>query len=209
MTDRSTPNPEPAPTRDDLVARIDLMEAMIAEGRQATCHFGWIFVLWGLVDIFGMVLEWEHPDHAWNWPLAIGLGIVLQFIGFTLRRRSRGVCRPNTQSRAISAIWGMMGATLILFCFTAIFTHQAGGSGYLAAIFMTIGLAHTASGIVLRWPVQFFVGVLFWAGGLACFFVDGIWFLYIFGVEMLFGMIFFGFYAMWLERREGMKGACA
>jgi hypothetical protein len=193
--------PNPAPDRDDIVARLDLMEAMIAEGRHATCQFGWIFILWGLVDLFGMALEW-HRDHPWNWPLAIGLGMAIQFAGFRLRRRSRGVCSPNTQSRAISAIWGMMGATLCLFCFTAIFTHQAWSAGYLAAIFMTIGLAHAASAIILRWGVQFAVAVLFWAGGVACFFVnDGRWFLYIFGVEMLFGMILFGIYAMILERR--------
>lgn len=198
----STPEPNATPDRDDIVGRLNLMEAMIAEGRHATCQFGWIFILWGLVDISGMVLEWEHPNHNWNWPLVITLGMVIQFTGFRLRRRSRGVCRPNTQSRAISAIWGMMGATLVLFCFTAIFTHQAWSAGYLAAIFMTIGMAHTASAIILRWGVQFAVGVLFWAGGLACFFVrDGSWFLYIFGAEMLVGMILFGIYAMILERR--------
>ncbi|HXE08763.1 MAG TPA: hypothetical protein VN612_12760 [Acidobacteriaceae bacterium] len=198
----TTPEPNATPDRDEIVARINLMETMIAEGRQATCQFGWIFVLWGLVDLSGMALQWERPNHWWNWPLAIGLGLVLQYAGFGLRRRSRGVCRPNTQSRAISAIWGMMGATLILFCFTAIFTHQSWGAGYLAAIFMTIGLAHTASGIILRWGVQFAVGAIFWAGGLACFFVNNErWFLYIFGLEMLFGMILFGIYAMILERR--------
>lgn len=194
--------PEAAPDRDEIVARLDLMEAMIAEGRHATCQFGWIFILWGLVDIAGMLLEF-HKSHPWNWPLVIGIGMTIQFAGFRLRRRSRGACRPNTQSRAISAVWGMMGATLCLFCFTAIFTHQAWSAGYLAAIFMTIGLAHSASAIILRWGVQFAVGVLFWAGGLACFFVnDDRWFLYIFGFEMLFGMILFGIYAMVLERRS-------
>ena len=38
-------------TRDDLVQRVALMEAMIAEGRQYTGRNAWIFVLWGLVDL--------------------------------------------------------------------------------------------------------------------------------------------------------------
>jgi hypothetical protein len=195
-------HPEPTPNRDDLLARLDLMETMIAEGRQATGRCGWIFVLWGLVDLAGMWLEWERPYHRWNWPIVISAGMALQFIGFALlRRRGKRDCCPSTQGRAIGAVWSMMGATLTLYCFTGIFTHHAGGPAYLAAIFMVIGLAHAASAIILRWGVQGAVAALWWAGGLACFFVSGNWFVAIFCIEMLFGMIVFGLYAMWLERR--------
>lgn len=193
--------PEPTPNRDDLVARLNLMEAMIAEGRQATARFGWIFVLWGLVDLAGLALELKHPEHWWNWPLAISLGMVLQFVGFSLRRGRGRICHANAQARAVSAVWGMMGITLILYCFTAIFTHHAWGHQYMAAIFMTVGLAHAASAIILRWRAQGAVAVLWWAGGLACFFVSGNWWLVIFAVEMLFGMVLFGLYGMYLERR--------
>jgi len=208
MSDRSAPNPEPAPTRDDLVARLNLMETMIAEGRQATARFGWIFVLWGLVNLAGLTLEWEHPGHDWTWPLVIGIGVVLQFGGMALRRGSGRICHSNTQARAVSAIWGMMGVTLILYVFTSLFTHYAWGHTYFAAILMTVGLAHAASAIVLRWPAQIAVATLWWAGGLTCFFVSDSWFLFIFGIEMFFGMVVFGLYGMWLERRP-MKGATA
>jgi len=194
--------PHNGTSREDLVERVTLMETTIAEGRQATARFGWIFVLWGLVDLAGMALQWERPSSMWNWPVAIGVGMVLQFAGVALRRRAGSESVANTQSRAISAIWGMMGVTLILYCFTAIFTGKTYGPGYIAAIFMTIGLAHAASAIILRWPVQGAVAALWWAGGLACFFLSGIWFLAIFCVEMLFGMVFFGLYAMWLERKS-------
>ncbi len=198
-----TPNPEPAPNRDDLVARLDLMEAMIAEGRRATGRFGWIFVLWGLIDLAGMALELQNPGRIWNWPVVITLGMVLQFAGFTLQRR-RGRCSStNMRSRAMSAIWGMMGLTLVLYCFTAIFTHNTGGRGYLAAIFVIIGMANATSAIILRWGMQGAVAVLWWAGGLSFFFVPFTlhWFVGVFSLEMLFGMVFFGLYAMWLERR--------
>lgn len=193
--------PGPASDRDDLVARLNLMEAMIAEGRRATGRFGWIFVLWGLVDLAGMGLELEHPGHVWNWPTVITLGMVIQFAGFGIQRR-RGYClSTNTKSRAMSAIWGMMGLTLVLYCFTAIFTHQAWGVGYIAAIFMMVGMAHATSAIILRWGVQGVVAGLWWAGGITLFFVSDRWFVDIFCLEMLFGMVFFGLYAMWLERR--------
>jgi len=96
----------------------------------------------------------------------------------------------------------MMGVSLTLYCFTGIFTHRAGGATYIAAIFMTVGFAHAASAIILRWRAQGAVAALWWAGGLACFFLSGRWFLGIFCIEMLFGMVAFGLYAMLLERRE-------
>ncbi len=196
-------NPEPTPTRDDLVARLDLMETMIAEGRRATGRFGWIFVLWGLVDLTGMALELQNPGRIWNWPVVITLGMLLQFAGFTLQGRRGRYSGTNSKSRAMSAIWGMMGLTLVFYCFTAIFTHNTGGRGYLAAIFVIIGMANATSAIILRWGMQGAVAVLWWVGGLSFFFVPFTlhWFVGVFSLEMLFGMVFFGLYAMWLERR--------
>src|SRR5690348_11805680 len=112
-------NPEPTPTRDELVARLDLMEAMIAEGRQATARCGWIFVLWGLIDLAGMALQELYPYRRWNWPIVIALGWLIQFtVFFRQRRRAVRACSPNTKGRAMAAIWGMMGVTLTLYCFT-------------------------------------------------------------------------------------------
>jgi hypothetical protein len=193
---------EATPDRDDIVARLNLIEAMIAEGRRSTGRFGWIFVLWGLVDLAGVGMESVHPGHMWNWPVVITTGFVLQFAGFAMRRRSGHNCGPSIKGRAVSAIWGMMGITLVLYCFTGAFTHHANGRPYLAAIFMIIGMAQAASAIVLRWGVQGAVAAWWWAGGVAIFFVPGNWFLAIFSVEMLFGMIFFGLYAMFLEGRR-------
>lgn len=194
-------NPEPAPSRDDLVARLDLMEAMIAEGRQATSRCGWIFVLWGLVMLLAVATEWARPGHIWTWPVVSSLGWILQCaIYFWLRRRGKFSCRPNAKGRAMAAIWSMMGVTLGLYCFTGVFTHHAGSVAYLAAIFMIIGFAHATSAIVLRWRPQGAVAAMWWAGGIACFFITGYWLLAIFAAEMLFGMVFFGLYMMYLDR---------
>jgi len=84
--------PDGGTSRNDLVQRIELMETMIAEGRQATMRFGWIFVLWGLIDLAGMALEWERPNHVWNWPVTISIGMVLQFAGLRMRSRSGRDC---------------------------------------------------------------------------------------------------------------------
>ena len=197
------PEPDTGSTRNDLVDRLNLMEAMITEGRATTARYGWIFVLWGLVDLAGMALELENPGRIWNWPVVITSGMVLQAAGFAMQRRGGRCSSTSIRSRAMSAIWGMMGLTLVLYCFTAIFTHNTGGRGYLAAIFVIIGMANAISAIILRWGVQGAVAVFWWAGGLSFFFVPYTqrWFTAVFSLEMLFGMVFFGLYAMWLERR--------
>jgi hypothetical protein len=203
------PEPNPTPTQADLVARLDLMEAMIAEGRQATARCGWIFVLWGLVDLMGMTLQRMYPQRMWNWPVAICMGWLLQCAGFYWqRRRGEYKFRANTKGRALAAIWGMMGVTLTLYCFTGMFTHH-GDRAYFSAIFMIIGMAHATSAIVLRWRAQGAVAALWWAGGVAVFFIPLTrhWPETIFTLEMLFGMVFFGLYMMFLERRTPPRTA--
>lgn len=194
-------NPEPAATRDDLVARLDLIEAMIAEGRESTSRCGWIFVLWGVTILAAIALEWFHPGRIWTWPLVTCCGWALQIAGyFWLRSRGKFSCRPSAKGRTMAAIWGMMGVTLALYCFTGIFTRH-GGVAYLAAIFMIIGFAHATSAIVLRWRPQGAVAAMWWAGGIATFFLTGYWLLAIMAGEMLLGMVFFGLYMMFLDRR--------
>ncbi|HEY5054911.1 MAG TPA: hypothetical protein VII58_02050 [Acidobacteriaceae bacterium] len=203
MPDYPDLNPQ-LPTRVDLVARLDLMEAMIAEGREATARCGWIFVLWGIIDLVGIAVQRMYPQRIWNWPVVISLGWLLQFAGFSWkRRRGEYSCRPNLKGRSMAAIWGMMGVTLSLYCVTGIFTHHGGGVAYLAAIFMIVGMAHATSAIILRWRAQGAVAALWWAGGVAVFFLPLTrhWPETIFALEMLFGMVFFGLYMMFLERR--------
>jgi hypothetical protein len=188
-------------SREELLRRLALMEAMIAEGRKQTGRCGWIFVLWGLVSLAGMALEWTHPGHVWNWPVVIGIGVAVQYLVLRLLRRSNRWCMPNLRSRALWAVWSMMGVTMMLYCFTAIFTRHAHGSAYFAGICFIVGLAHAISSMLLRWPMQGAAAALWWAGGVASFFVSGQWFSAIFCAEMLFGMVLFGIYLMMLERR--------
>jgi hypothetical protein len=195
--------PDNGTTRDDLVQRVALMEAMITEGRRSTARFGWIFVLWGLIDIAGMVGQIGLPRAFWVWPVAISSGFVLQFIGFALIRRRGGWGGRTIKSRSMMAVWSMMGAALTLYCFTGAVRGAAGQVSFVAAILMIVGLGHAISAVILRWLVQGLVAASWWIAALACFFVPSphdLVFLYI--SEMLVGMVFFGLYSMWLERRR-------
>jgi hypothetical protein len=181
-------------SREELVARLQVMEQMVAEGRRATGRFGWIFVLWGLVDIAGVFWQTAKPHWFGPWPIVLSVGIILQIVGL---RFFCGTGSKAMKSRAISSIWQVMGITIMFFCFTAMFTHHAWGSAYTAAIFMLLGMAHGV------------VSALWIAGGMACFVVSGEWQVRLFLGEMVVCMVLFGLYAMLLEGRRTAGGTHA
>jgi hypothetical protein len=203
----TNPDPETTPSRDDLVQRLELMEAMIAEGRGFTTHNAWIFVLWGLVDLTAWSWQRLFPHSnfagAWAWPICLIAGVVLTFAGKALQKKPEGV--PNSVACGrVMAVWAMMGLTMAIYVASAMITHFSWQYSYVAALLMMIGMAHAISAAILRWRVQGVVAAIWWAGGAAIFFLNSrratsdIMLL-----EMCFGMIAFGLYAMTIEHRKG------
>jgi hypothetical protein len=192
---------EDGTTREDLVQRVALMEEMIAEGRKSTVRFGWVFLLWGLIDLAGVGWDQIQPDFRWVWPITISAGFVLQFIILALRRKRGQRCGGSMRGRSVAAVWRMMGLTVLLYVVAAIVQHKAGQISYIAAILMFVGMAHAISALILRWLAQGIVAGVWLAGGIATFFVPRSYVLGVFIAEMCFGMILFGLYAMWLEHR--------
>jgi hypothetical protein len=197
---------EDGTTRDDLVQRVALMEEMIAEGRRSTVRFGWIFVLWGLIDLapIGWQLAVPHSDWVdiWRWPIAIACGFAIQILVMAIRRRRSGVVCSSMRGRSISAVWAMMGLTAMLYFAGAMVAHKSGPIAFTAAMLMFVGMAHGTSAMILRWRAQGIVACVWWIGGVALFFLSNRYWLQVFVGEMCFGMIGFGLYAMWLERQN-------
>jgi hypothetical protein len=198
----TTPEMDNGTTRDDLLQRVALMETMIAEGRRNTGRFGWIFVLWGLVCLGGDGWSYLQPHSVWVWPIVIGSGFVIQFVGIAMHRRSGHWSSDNIKSRSVAAVWRMMGIAIILYAAPAIVTHTIHQIAYIAAIFMFLGMAHATSAMILRWGAQGVVAGLWWAGGVATYFVPRDFVMTIYVVEMVCCMVLFGVYAMMLERRR-------
>jgi hypothetical protein len=198
--------PNDGTTRDDLVQRLALMEAMIAEGRCTTTRCGWIFVLWGLVDLAPIGWQLAEPNSEWvskwSWPICLSVGMILTTIGRSIQARQMH-CGPGAKSRSIWAVWCVMGAAITCYFVAAMVNHRAGQYSFTAAILMMIGMAHGISAIILRWRAQGAVAVI-WALGASATFFSRSWKdeIAIFSFEMVFGMILFGLYAMWLDRRD-------
>lgn len=199
----TNPEPDNGATRDDLVKRLELMETMIAEGRQSTCRHGWIFVLWGLVNLTGMGWQQIQPHSRWVWWVCLGVGLTLNVLGSKLQKRNPGRARSGA-GRSLEAVWSMMGVTMVLYVGTVLLTHFGWQYSYLSALLMILGMAHATSAAILRWSLQAVVAGVWWVGGCAVLFLNSYRAVrYIFFAEMCLGMIAFGLYAMWLERRNG------
>jgi len=197
--------------RDELIQRLELMETMIAEGRRSTTRCGWIFLLWGLVDLTAMSWRFFQPHSNWvgarAWPVCLIAGAVLTCIGLALQRRNPGrgmsTCRPN-----VGVVWFMMGIALACYIASAMVRGLTWQYSYIAALLIIIGLAHAISAAILRWRVQGVMAAVWWLGGIAVFRarsqsdVEVIMF-----VEMCLSMIAFGLYAMMLERRSDLGTA--
>jgi hypothetical protein len=199
-------DPDSGTSHDELVQRIELMEAMIAEGRGFTTRNAWIFVLWGLVDLTAW--SWQNFAHshfaaAWAWPVCLIGGAILTFIGKALQKKPEGV--PNSAACGrVMAVWLMMGFAMAIYVASAMITHFTWQYSYIAALLMMIGMAHAISAVLLRWRVQGVVAAVWWAGGAAIFFLNSNRATSdIMLIEMCLGMIAFGLYAMVLEHRSG------
>jgi hypothetical protein len=199
-------------TRDDLVQRVALMEAMIAEGRRYTGRNSWIFVLWGLVDLTAWAWQNYVPQFGgrWAWPICLTAGVLLTLAGKLMQRRKQGYSSNDLCSR-VMGVWGMMGLAMGIYTASAMLTNFSGQYSYIAGLLMMFGMAHAISAMLLRWRMQGLVAAVYWAGGVAIF-VCNSWRATnaIMLIEMGVVMILFGLYAMRREpRSDGLKGGCA
>jgi len=191
--------------REELVERIELMEAMIGEGRRLTARYGWAFVLWGVVD--GAVMAWQwlmpHSDWVgkWAWPVGLLTAAALTIAGVTVMKRAWCLA-TNQQVRMIVAVWGVLGVALVLFVGGGMLSRFTWQVSYMAGVLIMVGMVHAISALVLRWWGQGVFAAVWGLGG-AAMFLDPTFahVRAIMLVEMCVGMIVFGIYTMVLERR--------
>jgi hypothetical protein len=191
------------PTREELLQRMALIEAMISEGRRMTGRHGWIFVLWGVVNLTGIVWQSMQPRTGWVWPVVLTAGFLLQFMGIAVQRRRRLGRAITHQCREVQWVWSMMAVGLTLYVAAGIARHVAWQVSYIAAILTILGLANAISAAILRWRVQGVVAALWWLGAIAVVFSPGTAQRGIFAAEMFFGLVVFGLYTMFRERGAG------
>jgi len=186
-------------TRDELVQRIALMEKMIAEGRQSTARYGWMFVLWGLTYFAAIAWTVYLPYTEWAWPACIAACSVA--FGVVRTRHRAGGTIDNLRRHSLDAVWQVIGGGIILYLIAVIVSGHGKEPDYLAAVLFFNGLANGVSARILRWWPQGVAAAIWWGCGTAMlFFTTRTEELALFVTATFCGMILFGVYAMWLER---------
>ncbi|HEX4319415.1 MAG TPA: hypothetical protein VHZ52_00825 [Acidobacteriaceae bacterium] len=184
--------------RQELAARLNLIETMIAEGRQTTERWGWTFVLWGIA--YYVAIAWASLGHSnFAWPVTmVGTGILTGVIASRIGSREP----ETTMGRAIWATWIAVGISLFVFCICSSIAGRIDQQTFIAAVAAMVGTANAASGLVLKWKAQFACAIVWWATAAAAPFATVSQSSILFLVAIFLCQIVFGGYMMLSEARE-------
>jgi hypothetical protein len=192
--------------RAELLQRLELMETMIAEGRSMTVMNGWVFVLWGVIDLLPMAWVYLLPSHFanhWAWPICLAVGYLIMVIG--KYRQGRFDARGSVAARAICAVWSMMGLSCVFVIFSVMLSGSLWKPAYSVTIFMMIAMAQATSAMILRWKAQWIMAALWWGGAMTLLIrPNNQTGMFVLLAEVL-GMIVFGLYAVALERSSRVQ----
>lgn len=193
-------------SKAELLARLDVMEAMMQEGRKFTDKHGWAFVLWGVAYLVAIGWTAETGQGNLAWPVTmIAAGILSGVIG-SLRARHH----PRTRTaNAIGAIWIAVSISMFVYLFSVGMSGHFEPHTFVGAVEALLGIANGASAIILRWRTQFLVALLWWASAMATCFVAVTLVIPIEIVAVLIGQLGFGLYLMYCERRDRRSAATA
>lgn len=183
--------------RDDLRARLDVIESMIAEGRRSTGRWGWIFVLWGVAYL--VATAWSTLGHSQSaWPVTMVLASVVCTVAIKRTQRSEPM---RGLSRAVGVTWCVSGVSLFLILFCLGISGRYDIHVFLTIIGGMLGLAHAASSLMLRLKSQMLCALLWWAAGICGCFLTEKQASLAFLAAILLGQVVFGLYVMLVEGR--------
>ncbi len=193
----------------DLTERLALIESMIAEGRRTVERWGWTFLLWGVAFSVAIVWAtrgqslsvWGRSDLAWPVTMLAAFALTLG-IGFV-----KGKGQPGTAvGRAILSLWTCVGISMLLLFPALSIAGRLDEHVFVALVAVMLGLANGASGIILKWRMQFVAAVIWWATAVAACFCSGVHVTELFLTAIFLCQILFGLYAMGLEWRRRLPG---
>ncbi|MGH9582182.1 MAG: hypothetical protein ACRD4O_04520 [Bryobacteraceae bacterium] len=178
-------------TEQELKDRLSLIESMIAEGRRATKNWGWVFVLWGIA--YYVAIAWSFwGQSAWAWPVTMAAAVIATVVGASLKG---GKHPETTLGRGIRSIWIALAISmLLLFPALGLSGRLSDPHVVIAAASAILGMANGASGLLLRWKVQFGCAIVWWAAAVASCFGTEAQSLIVFLAAIFLCQIVFGIY---------------
>ena len=185
------------PEQAEIANRLKLIEEMMAEGRRNTQRWGWVFLLWGIGPLIAMFWETHWPQPPVAWPVVLAGCTILNGVLIKIRKRT-GAGR-TIKMRSVGAVWGSTALTVLLVVLGSAFSGSLELRSMYVALFALVAVAHSTSSIILRWPVQFFAAVVWWAACLAALILPITSLHLLSMITLIVGNIVFG---SWLTYRE-------
>lgn len=193
----------------EIAERLRLIESMMASGRKSTEYWGWSFLLWGIAYLVAVAWASFLPQAGGRtlaWPVTMIFAALLT-VGIA-KRRSRYMARTD-RSRFIQVAWSTVGCGIFLFAFTVAYSRHIETHVLMTGVETLLGVAHIASGVMLRWKTQMVVGGLWWAAAVATCWVSEMGIAIIFLAATLVCNIGFGTYLMVRESRDRARARLA
>ncbi len=187
-------------TEQELKDRLSLIESMMAEGRRTTESWGWTFVLWGVA--FYVAIAWSGWNHsAWAWPVTMLVAVVLS-VALSSKERKH---LETMLGRAVGSIWAALGISMfVLFLALGLSGRLTDPHLFPAAVSAILGMANGASALILRWKVQLWCAVVWWAAAVASCFGSDVQTSIVFLVAIFLCQIVFGIYCA-IAEAQGHK----
>ena len=186
---------------DEILDRLRLIEAMMAEGRRTTQSWGWVFLLWGAGALFAILWEtrWTHAE--WSWPLTMGVCVIVNGVVLRLRKQRAS----TTTMRSLSAVWACAGVTVLLLTMGAVWSGMIDVRFIYATVFSLAAMAHGTCSLILRWRSQFLTAVVWWIASVMAFVVPSDRLAGLAAVALVLGNVAFGGWLSYCEwsRRDG------
>jgi hypothetical protein len=186
----------------ELSERLNMIEAMIAEGRGRYESWGWMFVLWGVA--YYVAFFWAAwTRFAYAWPITMIAAALLTMVG----KWRRGNQPSTTMGRAIGATWCAMGISMFILLDALGFSgHLEDVRIFVAAAAAMIGTANAACSMMLKWKAEFACALVWWTATVIASFGSAHAAIGAFLVAIFLCQIVFGIYAMILEWRRRVRG---
>lgn len=184
---------------EELKDRLSLIESMLAEGRRTTQSWGWIFILWGVA--YYAAIAWSFwGQSAWAWPVTMVAAVIVTAVVVSL---TAGSHPATTVGRAISSIWIALGISmLLLFPALALSGRLNDSHVFISVVSAILGMANGASGLLLRWKIQFACAIVWWAAAIASCFGTEAQSMIVFLAAIFLCQIVFGIYGQIAEAQK-------
>jgi hypothetical protein len=189
----------------ELTERLNMVEALIAEGRRTYESWGWTFVLWGVA--YYVAFFWAAWGRfAYAWPVTVIAAALLTVVKFW--RRSN---QPRTTlGRAIGSTWTAMGISMfILFDALGFGGHLTDARIFFAAASGMLGMTNAACSMMLKWKAEFACALVWWAAAVIASFGSMNAAVDAFLAAIFLCQIVFGTYAMILESKRRREHGAA